>query len=98
MAQTTLNYVIMYDVRDPKRWRKVYRLLRGRGTRLQYSVFRCRLTTREFEQLRWELERRMTAEDSLLLVGLCAGCVDRVVSRNRQESWDSDDGERFKIL
>ena len=97
MSELKLWYLVSYDVRDPKRWRKAYKLLRGFGTRLQYSVFRCHLSSRQFEQLRWELEKRLAAEDSLLFVGLCDPCVQRIAVKNRPESWEVDD-EPFKIV
>jgi len=36
-------YFVAYDIRCDKRWRKVYRTLKGYGVWLQYSVFQCRL-------------------------------------------------------
>lgn len=42
-----LLYVVTYDVRDDKRWRRVFKLMRGHGDHLQYSVFRCELNDRE---------------------------------------------------
>lgn len=88
MAEAKLWYLVIYDVRDPKRYRKAYKLLKGYGERIQYSVFRCQLTARELARLRWELERRLDGEDSLLFVGLCGPCVERLVVRNRPESWE----------
>lgn len=87
MGQTTLCYLISYDIRDPKRWRKAFKLLKGYGRPLQYSLFRCVLGQKEFERLRWELEQVLDQEDALLLVGLCSGCVQRVVAKNRREDW-----------
>ncbi|MBK6534550.1 MAG: CRISPR-associated endonuclease Cas2 [Deltaproteobacteria bacterium] len=99
MAETKLEWMVIYDVRDPKRWRKVYKLLRGYGQRLQYSVFKCQLSDRQLQRLRWQLEQRLDAVDSLLLVGLCGTCVERVVARNRPESWGDDgQGVLFKIV
>lgn len=92
MAENKLEWLVIYDVREPKRWRKVYKLLRGHGQRLQLSVFKCALTDRQLQRLRWQLEQRLDPEDSLLLVGLCGNCVERVVARNRPESW-GDDGQ-----
>jgi CRISPR-associated protein Cas2 len=40
-------YIITYDVSDDRRWRKVFKLMRGHGDHLQYSVFRCELSDRE---------------------------------------------------
>ncbi len=36
-------YLVCYDIRDPKRWRKVFRTMRGYGDWLQLSVFQCLL-------------------------------------------------------
>lgn len=42
-----LLYIVTYDVRDEKRLRLVFKLMRGYGDHLQYSVFRCELSDRE---------------------------------------------------
>lgn len=90
MSETKLWYIICYDITEPKRWRKVYKKLHGYGRRLQYSIFRCRLTARQMERLRWELEKMLTAEDSLLILSLCDGCERRVAAHNRPESWQTE--------
>ncbi len=87
MAESKNPYLICYDIRDAKRWRKAYKLLEGYGDRLQYSIFRCALTLRDREKLRWELEKILTKEDSLLMVGLCHRCVERILTCNRPEAW-----------
>jgi len=87
MAEHKVCYLICYDIRSPKRWRKAYKLLEGYGERLQYSIFRIWLTLREREKLRWELEKILKPEDSLLIAGICNRCVERVIASNRPESW-----------
>lgn len=52
MRQT---FVVSYDISDPKRLRRVYRLMRGWGEHIQFSVFRCELNARELVELRGEL-------------------------------------------
>lgn len=37
-------FIVTYDICDPKRLRRVYRLMRGFGEHWQYSVFHCELT------------------------------------------------------
>jgi CRISPR-associated protein Cas2 len=37
-------YVVVYDISEPKRWRRIFRLMQGYGEWLQLSVFQCRLT------------------------------------------------------
>ncbi|MCL6626772.1 MAG: CRISPR-associated endonuclease Cas2 [Alicyclobacillus shizuokensis] len=47
------RYVLVsYDIGDPKRWRRVYKIMRGYGTHVQYSVFLCQLTEQDEVELR----------------------------------------------
>ncbi len=82
-------YLITYDVRDAKRLRRVAKLLEGYGTRIQYSVFRCRLDQLALEKLHWELNQQMADVDDLLVIPLCDGCADHVAdhSTGDQSSW-----------
>jgi CRISPR-associated protein Cas2 len=89
-------YLVSYDVRHPKRWRKAYKKLSGRGEWLQYSLFRCRMTETEKEALRWELEQILTAEDDLMFVHLCASCATRIQHRGNEKDWSPP--ERFEIV
>ena len=68
-------HLVCYDVRDPKRLRRCARKLEGTGTRLQYSVFRCRLTPAELARLQWELTEILEPEDEALFIPLCDRCV-----------------------
>ncbi len=49
-------YIVTYDIRDDRRLRRVFSLMRGYGDHLQYSVFRCDLSDKE----RVELIARLT--------------------------------------
>lgn len=71
-------WLVCYDVREPERLRKAAKHLEGYGERMQYSVFRCWLTRREMEQLRWELTELLAVEDDVLLIPLCGGCVEGI--------------------
>lgn len=97
MAESKIWYLICYDIRCPKRWRKAYTLLQGYGERLQYSIFRVSQTLRDREKLRWQLETILKPEDSLLIVGICPRCVERVIACNRPESWP-DSGSSYQIF
>jgi CRISPR-associated protein Cas2 len=48
-------YIVSYDISDPKRLRRVFKLMRGYGDHLQLSVFRCELNARELVELRAKL-------------------------------------------
>lgn len=82
-------HLVSYDVRDPKRLRRVAKKLEGYGVRLQYSVFRCRLDRESLEKLHWELNQILMEEDDLLVIPLCADCAGRVPlhSTGDQSSW-----------
>lgn len=68
-------HLVCYDVRDPKRLRKCAKHLEGHGTRLQYSVFRCRLTPAGVRRLQWELTAMLEPADDVLFIPLCDRCV-----------------------
>ena len=87
MGEPRLDHLVCYDIREDKRWAKAFKLLKGYGRPLQYSIFRCHLTLRQAERLRWELERLLLPEDRLLLIGICESCIQRVVERNRPGVW-----------
>ncbi len=48
-------YVVIYDISDDKRRRRVFNLLEGYGQRVQFSAFECVLNDRKFEELRSRL-------------------------------------------
>ena len=47
--------VISYDIVDDKRRTKIFKLLKGYGTHVQYSVFECELSERQLMRLKLEL-------------------------------------------
>jgi CRISPR-associated protein Cas2 len=50
-------YMVAYDIGEPRRWRKVFKLMHGYGERVQLSVFRCRLTDGRRARLERDLAR-----------------------------------------
>jgi CRISPR-associated protein Cas2 len=65
--------------------------------RAPLSVFRCSLSDRDREKLRWELAQVMEEEDTLLVIGLCGGCVERVRAINPKEGWPEEPAP-FRVL
>ena len=64
-------YLVCYDVRDPKRLRRVHRLMKAYGEGWQYSVFYC--TLKAIDRVRMEAGLRETMnlkEDQVLIVDL----------------------------
>jgi CRISPR-associated protein Cas2 len=97
MAELKHWYLVCYDIRCQKRWRKAYKLLEGYGERIQYSIFRCWLTQRSREKLRWQLEEVLSQEDDLLLIRLSRQCVQDLPKYNRPNTWLFDE-QTFKVL
>jgi CRISPR-associated protein Cas2 len=98
MAPERCRYLVSYDVRERARLRRVHGLLRGYGASVQYSTFRCRLSGRQVERMWWELEKLLTAEDALMIAGLCPGCAARIVLRNPRVLWQIEETPRFRIV
>jgi CRISPR-associated protein Cas2 len=88
VAELRHEYLVCYDIRCQKRWRRVFKLLKGYGGTVQLSIFRCRLSQRDREKLRWELSQILEVEDAILLVGLCGRCCERVPLYNREGVWE----------
>jgi CRISPR-associated protein Cas2 len=66
MRQT---YIVSYDISNPKRLRKVFKVMRGYGDHVQLSVFQCELNNRELVELRARLlEIVRTDEDQVMFV------------------------------
>lgn len=91
MARDTERWrLISFDIRDPSRYRRVIKILKGYAVRVQYSVFRSRLDDRQSERMRWELSREMAPEDALLVLDLCPHCAERVVAKNQLDDWTTE--------
>jgi len=64
-------YLVCYDIRNPKRLRRVHRLMKAYGEPWQYSVFYC--TLKAIDRVRLETALRETMnmkEDQVLIVDL----------------------------
>lgn len=64
-------YIVAYDIREPRRWRKVYQAMHGFGERLQLSVFQCRLG-KERVLIMEEMLRKLVdqKDDNVLIMDL----------------------------
>lgn len=97
MAEVKNLYLVCYDIRDAKRWRKAYKILQGYGETVQYSIFRCWLSQRDREKLRWQLAQVLATEDNLLFIGVCNRCLERVQMANEPKDW-SLAKELYRVL
>ena len=71
-------YLIAYDISDNDRLRQVYKIMRGFGDHVQYSVFCCVLSDKRKAELVDKLcDAIHHAKDQVLFVPLGAAEVDR---------------------
>lgn len=79
-------YVVTYDICDQKRWRRVFKIMKGYGEWLQLSVFQCRISKRRLAELKVKLDQEIHHEDDqvvLLDLGDADTVKPRVVSLGR---------------
>ena len=70
-------YFVVYDIADAKRWRSVFRTMRGYGEWVQLSVFQCRLSRVRHAELIADLDRIIHHdEDHIVLMDI--GPADKV--------------------
>lgn len=64
-------YLVCYDIRDPKRWRAVFKIMKGHGEHWQYSVFFCVLKPLDRARMQTQLEVAMNLkEDQTVIIDL----------------------------
>jgi len=61
------TYIVCYDVADPKRLRRVFKVCKDFGQHLQFSVFECDLTVSEKLQFEEKLAAEIKREEDQVL-------------------------------
>lgn len=56
-------YLVCYDISDDKRLRQVFKLLKGIGIHLQYSVFYCSFTYPELKDFKMKISQLINKKD-----------------------------------
>jgi CRISPR-associated protein Cas2 len=62
------RYIVTYDIADPRRLRKVFKLMKGFGEHLQLSVFRCDLTKMTLATMKADLNAIIHAQKDQVLI------------------------------
>ena len=81
-------YIVAYDIADPKRWRRIFKLMKGYGEWLQLSVFQCRLTAKQQAELIALLDGIIHHREDHVIVldlGPASTVVPRVTSLGKAE-------------
>lgn len=73
-------YIVSYDIRNQRRWRRLFKTMRGFGCWLQLSVFQCRLDRMRILRMEAAINEIINhAEDHVLILDL--GPADSVKPR-----------------
>jgi CRISPR-associated protein Cas2 len=83
-------YIITYDISDDRRWRRVFKLMKGYGRWLQLSVFQCRLSAQRRAELARRLEETIHARDDHVLI-LDLGPADKVLAKTETQDGTNTD-------
>lgn len=76
------SYIVSYDIADPKRLRRMFKIMRNWGDHLQLSVFHCELDPGELVRMEAEVTSEINHnEDQVLIVylGPAGGRADTVL-------------------
>lgn len=64
-------YLVCYDIRNPKRLRRIFKIMKGYGEHWQFSVFFCTLKDIDRVRLQSDLESEMNLkEDQVLIIDM----------------------------
>ena len=73
-------WVVTYDISSPKRWRKIFKILKSYGKPVQYSVFECRLSKAQIKSMHAALAAILDDQDDRVhCYPLCGQCDERTI-------------------
>jgi len=61
-------YLVCYDIRNPKRWRQVFKIMKGHGEHWQLSVFFCVLKPIDRVRMQTQVEEVMNLKDDQAMI------------------------------
>lgn len=78
-------YLVLYDIADPVRLKKAAKIIKRYGTRVQKSVFECRIHDRKFSDLYLKLVGIITKDDAVIYYKLGDQICFEKVKKNRKK-------------
>lgn len=77
--------VVAYDISSDRRRTKVVKILEKVGVRVNFSVFECMITTKQYESLQKDLlEVISLKKDTVVYYPICMDCYSRIVYQPRR--------------
>ena len=68
------TWLVIYDIRNEKRLRRIAKIMERYGERVQKSVFETYCEEATIERMRKEARAVLDKDDSLIILPLCAKC------------------------
>ncbi|QCQ22816.1 CRISPR-associated endonuclease Cas2 [Desulfoglaeba alkanexedens] len=62
------NYLVGYDISDPKRLQKVAKVMKEYGSRVQYSFFHCSLSTAQKKRMMDRIRTFIREDEDQVLI------------------------------
>ncbi|MCI5910116.1 MAG: CRISPR-associated endonuclease Cas2 [Oscillospiraceae bacterium] len=81
-------YLIIYDITDNKRRRKVSKILEKYGIRIQFSAFECELNEQKKKRIISLFEKIIKKDDSIRIYNLAKDIY--IVNKGQRELFFSD--------
>lgn len=81
-------YLIIYDITDNKRRRKVSKILEKYGIRIQFSAFECELNEQKKKRIINLFEKIIKKDDSIRIYSLAKDIY--IVNKGQRELFFSD--------
>jgi CRISPR-associated protein Cas2 len=79
--------VIVYDIQEDRKRTKISKLLEKYGCRINYSVFECVLTEKQYEALRKQIKNKINPkEDSVVYYPICVDCFTKIVYQPQKQN------------
>jgi len=78
MSSHSTKYLVCYDICDPKRLRRVHRVIRDWGVPIQFSIFELELRPEQLQSLMNELNAMINLEEDKIMFYRLSPEQDRI--------------------
>lgn len=93
-----MHWLVIYDICDPKRLRKVAKIMEAFGIRVQRSAFELKASRDLIENIRKRLKTIISEEDSVAYIPLCEFDYANIRRYGRRLFEDPDDSDEKNIF
>jgi CRISPR-associated protein Cas2 len=79
--------VIAYDIQEDRKRTKIAKLLEKYGYRINYSVFECMLTEKQYGTLQEQIRSKINPkEDTVIYYPICMDCFAKIIYQPERQS------------